>query len=287
MKKVGITACSNAQMEEYRSQNVELAGYLRSLDILPVISACMYEEERPYPDSAKERAQQLMRMFADPDIGEIYDISGGDEANQILDDLDYAAIAKSRAVFWGYSDLTTVINAIYAMTGKSSVLYQVKHLVSGQHRDLQRRRFTNREELFSPGFRFVQKDAMRGVVVGGNIRCFLKLAGTRYFPDLAGKLLLLEAWGGVVPQMRTYLAQLAQLGAFEKVSGILLGTFTAMEQNHALPDMVTLVKTYASPETPIAVTGEIGHGDDAKAIVIGKELVLRRTENGQEQSAVS
>ena len=36
MKKVGITACSNAQMEEYRSQNVELAGYLRSLDILPV-----------------------------------------------------------------------------------------------------------------------------------------------------------------------------------------------------------------------------------------------------------
>ena len=287
MKKVGITACSNTQKEEYRSQNEELAGYLRSLDILPVISSCMYEEERPYPDSAKERAEQLMRMFADPDIGEIYDISGGDEANQILDHLDYAAIAKSRAVFWGYSDLTTVINAIYAVTGKSSVLYQVKHLVSGQHRDLQRRRFTNREELFSPGFRFVQKDAMRGVVVGGNIRCFLKLAGTRYFPDLAGKLLLLEAWGGVVPQMRTYLAQLAQLGAFEKVGGILLGTFTAMEQNHALPDMVTLVKTCARSETPIAVTGEIGHGDDAKAIVIGKELVLRRTENGQEQSAVS
>ena len=33
--------------------------------------------------------RELMRMFTDPDIDEIYDISGGDVANQILDDLDY------------------------------------------------------------------------------------------------------------------------------------------------------------------------------------------------------
>ena len=64
MKKVGITACSNAQKEEYRSQNVELAGYLRSLDILPVISSCMYEEERPYPDSAKERTCSVRKSDA-------------------------------------------------------------------------------------------------------------------------------------------------------------------------------------------------------------------------------
>ena len=115
---------------------------------------------------------------------------------------------------------------------------------------------------------------MKGVVVGGNIRCFLKLAGTRYFPDLQDKILFLESFGGEVPQMATYLAQLKQIGAFKKVSGVLLGTFTAMEQKHCSPDIITLVKEICGPEMPVAKTAEVGHGDDSKAIVIGREFEL-------------
>ena len=132
-----------------------------------------------------------------------------------------------------------------------------------------------RNKLFAPSFRFAQGRRMKGVVVGGNIRCFLKLAGTRYFPDLRGKVLLLEAMGGEVPQMATYLAQLKQLGAFEKIGGVHLGTFSAMERGGCVPDIVTLVKEVCGPEMPIAVTGEIGHGDDSKAIVIGREIELK------------
>ena len=274
MKKVGIVACSDAQKEEYRGRNEELVRFLKSIDYEPILSSCIYAAEGVFSGTPKARAGQLMSMFADPDVEEIYDISGGDVANQILDDLDYELISRSRAAFWGYSDLTTVINAIYTMTGKASVLYQIKHMVYGKSAELQKERFLNRNELFSPAFRFVQKNAMKGIVVGGNIRCFLKLAGTRYFPDLENKILLLEAYGGRVPQMATYLAQLKQLGAFEKVSGIILGTFTAMEQNNCVPSMVTMVKEYAHPETPIAVTRDIGHGDDAKAIMIGKEIEI-------------
>ena len=274
MRKVGIVACSDAQKEEYRGRNEELVRFFESIDYEPILSSCIYAAEGVFSGTPKARAGQLMSMFADPDVEEIYDISGGDVANQILDDLNYELISKSRAVFWGYSDLTTVINAIYTMTGKASVLYQIKHMVYGNAAELQKERFLNRDELFSPAFRFVQKNAMKGIVVGGNIRCFLKLAGTRYFPDLENKILLLEAYGGRVPQMATYLAQLKQLGAFEKVSGIILGTFTAMEQNNCIPNIVTLVKEYAFPETPIAVTRDIGHGDDAKAIVIGKEIEI-------------
>ena len=274
MKKVGIVACSDAQKEEYRGRNEELVRFLESIDYEPILSSCIYSAEGVFSGTPKARAEQLMSMFADPDVEEIYDISGGDVANQILDELDYELISKSRAVFWGYSDLTTVINAIYTMTGKASVLYQIKHLVYGNSTQLQKERFLNRDELFSPAFRFVQKNVMKGIVVGGNIRCFLKLAGTGYFPDLENKILLLEAYGGRVPQMATYLAQLKQLGAFEKVSGIILGTFTAMEQNHCVPDIVTMVKEYARPEIPIAVTRDIGHGDDAKAIMIGKEIEI-------------
>ena len=81
-----------------------------------------------------------------------------------------------------------------------------------------------------------------------------------------------------MPQMTTYLSWLKQLGAFEKVKGIILGTFTAMEDKACVPDMVTMVKEYANPETPIAVTKDIGHGDNAKAIFIGKEIEINSYE---------
>ena len=274
MRKAAITACSNAQQPQNRPRIEELAAYLQSIGIEPVMSSCIYSDDSVFSGTPRERGAQLMKMFRDPEIEEIYDISGGDVANQILDELDYEVIAASKATFWGYSDLTTVINAIYTMTGKESVLYQVKNMVRGNHTAAQRERFRSRTDLFAPDITFAQKSGMKGVVVGGNIRCFLKLAGTRYFPDLQGKILLLESLGGEVPQMSTYLAQLGQLGAFDKVSGVLLGTFTTMEQNHCVPDMITLVKEVCGQNIPIAKTSEIGHGDDSKAIVIGREIEL-------------
>ena len=230
MKKAAIVACSNAQQSKYRPQIGELITFLQSIGIETELSECIYSDDSAFSGTPGERGAQLMKMFRTPEIEEIYDISGGDVANQILDELDYKVIAASKAIFWGYSDLSTVINAIYTMTGKESVLYQVKNMVRGDYTALQRERFRSRKGLFEPSFSFIQKNAMKGVVVGGNIRCFLKLAGTRYFPDLQDKILFLESLGGEVPQMATYLAQLKQIGAFKKVNGVLLGTFTTMEQ---------------------------------------------------------
>ncbi|MBO6108781.1 MAG: LD-carboxypeptidase [Eubacterium sp.] len=276
MKKAGIVACSDAVKKEHKKYSDELVGFLRSIGITPLLSSCIYKKNGSiFSGTSKEKADQLMRMFSDPEMEEIYDISGGDMANELLDDLDYERIAASKAVLWGYSDLTAVLNAIYTMTGKKSVLYQVRFLTSfGGSGDIQRQRFQNREELFSPSFELVRGDSMRGVVVGGNIRCFLKLAGTRYFPELEGKLLLLEAHSGEVPQMITYLSQLRQLGAFDKVNGIILGTFMSMERGNCVPDITALVKKYIHPQTPVALTSEIGHGDDSKAIMIGKEIKI-------------
>lgn len=85
--------------------------------------------------------------------------------------------------------------------------------------------FQESEELTRFSYQFVQKSSMEGVTAGGNIRCLLKLAGTAYWPDLRGKILILEALGGKREQLITYLSQLKQLGAFEQAAGILLGTY--------------------------------------------------------------
>ena len=274
MKKAAIAACSDALSSKDRPQIEELTAFLHSIGTETKLSGCIYADDGAFAGTPSERAAELMKLFTDPEIEDIYDISGGNIANQILDELDYDAIAASRATFWGYSDLSTVINAIYTMTGKESVLYQVRNMVRGRHSEVQRERFQSGTELFTPSFSFVQNSAMRGVVVGGNIRCFLKLAGTRYFPDLTGKILLLEANGGDAPLMASFLAQLKQIGAYDKVNGILLGTFTAMERGDCRPDIVTLVKQACGPGLPVAKTADIGHGGNSKAIVIGREIAL-------------
>ncbi len=272
--KVGIVACSNGQKKEYAEQIKTLEMNLLAMNLQSVYSKYIYEKESVFSGTAKERAKALMQMYEDEEITDIFDISGGDIANGILPYLDYAVIAKQGKRFWGYSDLTTVNNAIYAKTGKPSVLYQIKNLVwdeSGQQIiDFRNTMKEGKEDLFRLNYHFIQQQEMQGVVVGGNIRCFLKLAGTEYMPDLTHKILLLESLGGTVAQMETYLCQLKQLGAFEKVAGILLGTFTEMEKQQCEPTMEQMVSDIAGPNLPIAVTKDIGHGMNSKAIVIGQ-----------------
>lgn len=276
--KAAIVCCSNGQMPANKDNIDKLERVLLELGLVPVFSRHIYEVHSVFSGSGKERAESLMEAYRDDDIKVIFDISGGDIANEVLPYLDYERIAQSDKLFWGYSDLTTVINAIYTKTGKPSVLYQVKNLIyedgERQVRSFSNTMLQNGNNLFSFAYHFLQQEQMQGIVVGGNIRCLLKLAGTEYFPDMNGKILLLESLGGEVPQMVTYLNQLKQMGVFGKINGILLGTFTRMKERKSSPDIIQLVKQYAGEELPIAVTDEIGHGVDSKGIRIGEEMRL-------------
>ena len=107
------------------------------------------------------------------------------------------------------------------------------------------------DALYRIDYHYVQGTEMHGIIVGGNIRCFLKLSGTAYMPDLNGKILLLESRSGTVARMETYLSQLQQIGAFEQIAGILLGTFTEMEAKQCMPDIVQLVKKYVRKTMPM------------------------------------
>lgn len=277
--KVGIVWCSNGQKTSYCEKIELLRNTLEQIGLVPVFSEFIYEKEDVFPGTAVERAEALMDFYKDEEIKAIFDISGGDIANGILSYLDFDVINKSNKKFWGYSDLTTMVNSIYTKTGNESVLYQVRNLIytdkDRQIANFEKTLFSKGDDLFRFDYDFVQGEKMQGIVVGGNIRCFLKLAGTEYMPDLTGKILLLESMSGTVAKMETYLAQLKQIGAFNMVSGVLLGTFTEMEEKNCKPDIATLVKRYVKADMPIAMTKEIGHGVDSKAIVIGQEMCLQ------------
>lgn len=276
--KIGIVCCSNGLLENQADTINMLVQILQRSGFEPVLSPYLYGDENGYAGTARQRADALMDFYRDDTIEEIFDVSGGDMANEILPYLDFQTIAYAKKHFWGYSDLTTVLNAIYARTGKASVLYQIRNLTY-EHSQQQITDFLctvlgGTSALYDFPCEFIRGSHMEGMVVGGNIRCLLKLAGTQFWPDMREKILLLEAWGGKVSQMVTYLSQLSQIGAFKKVNGILLGTFTKMEQSECQPDMSQLILEFAEKKTPIARTSLIGHGTDSKAIRIGHHLKL-------------
>jgi len=278
--KVGIVACSNGQRKEWKEQNEQLVDVLNIMGIETVLSPHIMSKTDEFSGTDEERAADLMKFWTDDSIDAIYDISGGDLANGILKYLDYDLIAKSDKMFWGYSDLTTVINAIFAMTGKSSVLYQIKNMVYSKS-DLQQKRFSSylsgkESELLDFNYDFIQGNQMEGIIVGGNIRCLLKLAGTKYWPDVNGKILLLESLGGESGQIATLFSQLDHMGVFDQVAGVLLGTFTEYEKADLEFSVFDLLKMHINNTLPVASTREIGHGNDSKAIIIGKNILLHK-----------
>ena len=276
-KKAALAACSDPISKSRLHEIDQVADFLRREGIEVVLPSAFFDEFTMEP---AVKAAGLMECFRDPDMAYIFDVSGGDLANAVLPLLDYDVIRNSSAVFYGYSDLTTVINAIIAKTGKPAVNYQIRNILYN-HADEQCRYL--REKIL-PGniapedlaCHFLRGEHMKGKILGGNIRCFLKLAGTAYWPDMQGNILLLESMGGGVYQMLTALEQYKQMGVFKKISGILLGTFSKMEAEKLQPSVEEMILQMLPEDIPVATTRYIGHYSDARAAVLGQEVDFPR-----------
>lgn len=274
--KAALVACSDPMLLYQKDDIQRLQTLLEEEGLEVVVSPHLYDSIESL--SMQDKTDDLMGYFRDPGMEFIFDVSGGDIANSVLQELDYSAIRESRAVFCGYSDLSTVLNAIYSRSGRETVNYQVRNLLY-DHAEEEKAYFRKNILTKNIGgsdleYRFLRGDAMKGRVLGGNIRCFLKLAGTPFWPDLDGAILLLEAYSGNVMKITTYLYQLKQIGVFEQINGILLGTFSEMEKRQLRPTTGELIQSIVPMTLPIAVTRYIGHGTDARAIAIGREYDL-------------
>ena len=273
--KVALSACSDPVTEKRAEGIRQLVSALQDEGVDVTADPGFFGSRTPGPE---QKAAMLMRCFQDPDMDIIFDVSGGDLANLVLPYLDFDVIRNSRACFCGYSDLTTVLNAILAKTGKPVVNYQIRNILSRHEAEqkvyLKEKLLPGKISASDLDVRFLRGSHMEGKVFGGNIRCFLKLAGTPYWPDMKGSILLLESLGGGAYQMMTALEQYAQLGVFDRIAGILLGTFSKMEEDSVQPSIDRIVLDMVPDHIPVASTRYIGHYPDARAIVLGTECAF-------------
>ena len=281
---VALVGCSNGLSLEMQGAVEKLRSLLEGWGLEVLSSSYIYAQKDVFAASGKDRAVALMNFYQNESVKAIFDISGGDIANQVLPFLDFERIKKANKPYFGYSDLTTVIDSIYTKTGVSSYLYQVRFLI-GEYAKVQQEAFyktffEEQEDLFQFDYQFIRGEKLEGIIIGGNIRCLLKLAGTPYCPDFKDKILFLESMSGKPAQMVTFLNQYKQMGILDEVKGILLGSFSEMEEKALTPAVEEiLLELVRDRAIPIVKTKEIGHGHDAKCLRIGEPIHLKKGQN--------
>ncbi|MDD6420893.1 MAG: LD-carboxypeptidase [Lactobacillus delbrueckii] len=278
MMKAALVGCSNPLKEAYLPVVDQLAKILEDRGLEVEVSEFLTDDT--LIGRGEKRARELESFFLDPEMGHIFDISGGDLANTVLGHLDLDTIKDSQAVFYGYSDLTTILTAL-AKNGNQAVNFQLRNCLV--NKDLLKSGYFDRllagkeknKELDELEVTFVRGSEMAGPVYGGNLRCLLKLAGTPYWPNFTGSILLLEAYRGRPELVASLLEQCRETGMFDQISGVLLGTFSELDKLKAsqLPEEILLDLLPAN--VPIAKTEFIGHRPDAKAIRLGQECAFK------------
>ena len=275
--KIALVVCSNGKNIEDEDRLQKLEDILVEMNLVPIFSKYIYKDKFGRGAKAQVRAEELMSFYKNKEIKAIFDISGGDIANEILEYLDYDVIKRNYKPFFGYSDLTTVLNALVSKTNEINYLYQILNIIENEEirTNFENTFMKNEQTLFDVKWRFLQGSSIEGEVIGGNIRCFLKLVGTRYFPEVKNKVLFIEGLGTSIEGLVTHLAQLKQIGVFDIISGLLIGTFTKIEKDISEEELFKLVKEYIPEHLPVVKTSEVGHAKDSKVLGISGMINMK------------
>ena len=275
--KIALVVCSNGKNIEDKDRIEKLEDILVEMGLVPIFTKYIYRDKIGRAAKAQVRAEELMSFYKNKEIKAIFDISGGDIANEVLDYLDYDVIKRNYKPFFGYSDLTTVLNALGSQMNEVNYLYQILNIIESKkiRTSFENTFMKNEQTLLDIKWKFLQGSSVEGEVIGGNIRCFLKLSGTRYFPEVENKVLFIEGLGTSIEGLVTHLAQLKQIGVFDKISGLLIGTFTKIEKEISVEELFELVQAYIPSSLAVAKTQEVGHAKNSKALKIGEKIYIK------------
>lgn len=254
--------------------------------------------------SIKQRISDFHNALKNKNVDIILSVLGGYNSNQLLNYIDYDLIKKNPKVICGYSDITVLLNAIYAKTGNITYLGPTFHSFSMKkgledtityfNKAINKEKFClndpeyyssdkwyddqeNRKFLKNKGMYVINPGKTEGVIVGGNLCSFNLLQGTEYMPSLEDKILFLEddaLVGKEFPyEFDRNLVSLIQQKDFKKVKGIVIGRVqTATEMN--IKKWKKILNKKELKKIPIIINANFGHTTPNATIPIGGKCVI-------------
>ena len=223
--------------------NVIAEEIVASLGLVPKRMPAAARQTMYLAGTDEERAADLNAAFRDPSIDAVWCVRGGYGSGRLLPLLDWEAIRKNPKPLLGYSDITALLNGLYARTGL--VTYHApncsENLSDYSLAELKRVLFSTEPAgviaaapPLEPKEGFVDREDRlrrivpgtgRGRLVGGNISVFSMLVGTPWEPPLDGSILFLEEVGEEPYRIDRWLTHFALTGRLAKCAGIVFGKF--------------------------------------------------------------
>lgn len=205
--------------------------YLKSLGFEPVLGKNVFNTYRYMAGTDEERASDVNQAFADKQIKAIFCVRAAAGGTRILPYIDYNTAKLNPKPLIGFCDNAALQIALYQKSGIISYNgfvmtydFKDKNLDSQIKSDLEKLLLG---ETFSiKSGETLQRGITEGKLICCNLSVLTKLAGTPYFPDLSGKILLIEDVHEKIYKIDLMLQQLKQQPNFKQLNGIILGQFT-------------------------------------------------------------
>lgn len=232
-----------------------------------------------------DRAADVNAMFADSSVRAIVAMRGGWGCNRILPLLNYSLIRASPKILMGYSDITSLLLAIYARSGvvtfhgpvgtstwnPFTVDYVKRILFAGEALTMQNAlaQIPARVETITPG-------KARGKLVGGNLSVLAGMVGSNYLPYWQQTILFVEETGEEVYRVDRMLTQLKLAGILEQIAGFVFGQCTNCKPKEK--DSLTLTQVLREHIRPLRIPAwygsMIGHIKDKFTVPVGVEVEI-------------
>lgn len=211
------------------------------LGLTPTMGSHVKERFGYLAGTDEERASDLMDAFRDPNVKAVFALTGGWGAARTLPLLDFETIRANPKVVIGYSDITALLNALQQQSGltafhgpngtsrwRPAVVAAAKQILFEGGAPTIKNPVPNHDTLAQHDMRVqtIVPGKAEGILVGGNLTVLTALAGSRYMPDMTGKILFLEDVGEAIYRVDRMLSTLQLSGALDDVSGLVFGGFT-------------------------------------------------------------
>lgn len=267
----------------------------------------VYADNDGSVESVRRRVADIHQSLIDSSVTHIMAVIGGWGSDELLSSIDWELWRNNPKPLIGYSDITSLQVAAHTMSGVASIhgpafstLGQPGHLeycidqltkcIDSKQYVVEPAGFWIDDEWFlkldskrevheANDIEYLKPGESSGVAIGGNLSTLITLAGTRYFPDLSGKVLFLEDGYSVSTQIfrRMFLQLLRQPGA-ERIQGFIFGRHqvqSAIDQTM----MGQMVDRFVPDNVPVVVNASFGHTYPVGSFPIGRKICIETIAN--------
>ncbi|WLR46642.1 LD-carboxypeptidase [Halobacillus litoralis] len=262
--RVAVIAPAGPPDREHLSQGIRV---LEKMGLEVIIGRHVFQTDEEHTTVDQKRLADLHEAFNDPTIRGIFCANGGFGTAKIAPMIDYEKIKNHPKIFWGYSDLTYLLHAIYNFSG---LVTFHGPMVASDLNDEQRTEET--AASFSSLFtgEIMTYDSNRSILntlahgkgegrlVGGNLTLLTNGLGTPYQVDTRGAILLLEEVAEPPFLIDLKLTHLQQAGVFDDVQGVVLGNFQVETEEESELKKV-LHRFFAGSPFPVVEKFHFGH----------------------------